>query len=1028
MNVKYSIYRCAITASGACAALMLAISCNDDLGYQNIEGKQIAFNITAPRTWHDGMEINENEPTTHCLSVKELSSDGDTKLYLHTVVADNPVEERVSASRGTPIRDLATFKEEYKRFSLSGICYSGDYPEDESQNLWTTEYAHDLYFSTDDGLQLSGEHPLLWPYNDKVKFFAFAPTVADFEKLNTGGSLKLGEATVSGSPKLTYTVPADVEKQIDLMTASTDYNFSPTGTKVDLKFGHALTAVRIACGKDMLAGTISKVEISGIYGSGTQVIGSASWTTSGPLTSYTISKDIELPTDDKSADIIHAGNGTAIAGTETDNLTFILMPQTLPENASITIEFTDKATGTERTITGTIGGQTWEAGKIITYSVSPSSIHINASVEINKKGATAENPTGDVIPYSGVWYDVEYNPAVVEIVQAGVDNREVQKIPVDKLKYKYKFEDSETDEWSNCVTDTDGLLKIAPQPAYETMRTGFNTETETGTESSPESLTVNGKTANCYLVDKAGFFSLPLVYGNGNVADPVENTKSLNYYPKHDDGRMPADGKIAGARDAVLCWQDAPDLIDPSSVKVKNGNLVFHIRKHTLTQGNALLAVRNDSKEIIWSWHIWVTPHRTEFYGQFYNSSADGYSYPLAQYNLGWCDSHEHNEARKFSLRAVVDMSAYGGDKETPVEIGTFTQDVFKGSDAGDNTYYQWGRKDPMLGGIYNTKTPKYRYKKKGSLTYNDFYEFTMENKQVFNQYNQDGCNYSFCKNPGDMLENYGPIGTPGEASKGVTIGYAIKHPYMFITNSKEYLAPPKEGDEGYDPAIGDGYYPDTGKGYDPKTGDGFNYRNHWHIPYVVRNVGYLNEATHIMFNAWNSAATDAGYEYGKSGTLANNAAIVTKTIFDPCPPEFQMPPIHALKGVYDKISSTTATYANNAWTITDNGGSITFPLTGVRNYALRPTEWKTVDLTGSGLSHEDFYKISMPAFRMLTFVSSATIVKKETYNAYQVYIFSIDRSNRANPPSYSNLKKDRTPSSNSYGLAVRPMHYPAGK
>ena len=1014
MNVKYSIFRCAVAMTGVCVALLSATGCTDDFGYQNIEGKQVSFNVTASDAWHNGMGINENEPTTRCMSVKELVGDGDTRLYLHTVVADNPVEETVSASRGTPIRDLNTFKDKYKRFSLSGICYTGTYPDDESQNEWKAEYAYDLPYSTASGTPAEGGRPLIWPSNGNVRFFAFAPTVADFEKLNTGGSLALSEATAFGSPKLTYTVPADVTKQIDLMTVQTNVSAATT-PQVELKFGHALTAVRIVCGKDMLAGTISKVEISGIYGSGSQVVGSDTWIPSGQLASYTISKEIVLPRDNTSDDKIHAGNGTAIAGTETDNLTFMLMPQKLPTGASITIVFIDEVTGTERTITGSIAGQTWEAGKIITYSVSPSSIHINASVEINKKGATAGNPTGDVIPYSGVWYDVKYNPGKVEIVQAGVDTKKIAEIPVDKIKFKYQLDGSE--KWADCTTNPGGLLQIASQPAYGTMREKFNTESETGSEKSPVSLTVNGKTANCYLVDEAGYFSLPLIYGNGNVAVPVEHTKSLKYYVNHNDEQI-SSATITGVSDAVLCWQDAPDLIDPDSLKIVDGNLVFHIRKQTITQGNALLAVRNSSKEIIWSWHIWVTPYKDDFYSQFYTSKPDAtHSYDLAKYNLGWCDRHGHNASRKFKLRAVVDMSAYGGEKETPIEIGTFTQDVFKGSDGGDNTYYQWGRKDPMLGGIYNDDTPGYTYLKKGTTT--DSNEFTMENKQVFNQYNQEGYNYSFCKNPGDMIATYGPIGSTGEASKGVTIGYAIKHPYMFVTNSTEYIKPDEGKPSGYDPV--------TGAGYDPVTGNGFNFRNHWHIPYVVNPVNYLNEDDHIMFNAWNSGATDAGYEYSKGGTLANNAAIVTKSVYDPCPPEFQMPPIHALKGVSDKPSSAWS-YENNAWTITSDGKSITFPMTGVRNYALRPTEWKTVNLTGSGLSYTEFYQISMPAFKMLTFVSSATIVKKEDYNAYQVYILDIDRATRANSPGTGNLIKSLTPSSNSYGLSVRPMHYAEGK
>ena len=999
MKVKYSIFRCAMTATGVCAALLLAFACTDDFGYQDHEGKRVAFKLSAPDTWHEGMSVNENAPTTHCTSVRALSG-GDTKLYLHTVVADNPVEEKTAVTRGTPVRDKDTFTKTYSRFSLSGICYTGEYPTDESQNTWTTEYAHDLYYNSASGKpEKEGGRPLLWPANGQVRFFAFAPIVEDFESLaDAEGSLALSEAGSKGSPTLTYTVPKDVTKQVDLMTARETVKAATT-PEVVLKFGHALTAVQIKCGTGMLAGKITEVTISGIYGTGTQVIGDDEWETSD-ITSYTISEEIQLSPKEGATDKIHVPGDTPIAGTETDNLTFMLLPQTLPDGATMTIKFTDKATNTERTLTASIAGHEWKAGKIVTYSVSPSSINIKAKVDLNKKSATAENP-GDIMPYSGVWYDAKYT-AKAEVVQNEVGNK-IEDITVTKFQYKLE---NETD-WQDCTTDADGLLKIASQPAYETMRNGFETTTETGSESSPVPLTVNGKTANCYLVDKAGYFSLPLVYGNGNVSEPYDNTNGLKYYPKHDDERMPADGKISGVSDAVLCWQDAPDLIDPASVTVDGENLVFHIRKHTLTQGNALLAVRNDAKEIIWSWHIWVTPYKEEFYGSFYNSSADGYSYNLAKYNLGWCDRHDHNASRTFSLRAIVDMSAYGGKKETEIPIGTFTQDVFKGSDAGDNTYYQWGRKDPMLGGIYNAYTPKYQYNKKFGTSKEtlDKDEFTMENKQVFNQYNQGGYNYSFCKNPGDVIEPYVSYGqSPGEASKGVTIGYGIKHPYMFVTNSSEY-----------------------------DTDGTFNYRNHWHIPYADYAVQYLNEENHIMFNAWNSGATGAGYQYGSTGTLDNNAAIVTKSVYDPCPPEFQMPPIHALKAVYDKISSTSASYAYNAWTITSDGGSIKFPVTGVRNNAVRSTDWNTVvQLNPTEVPYEtfceDFYKTSMPAFSMLTYLSSATIVYKGDNDAYQVYLFGIDINPRDNTPSTSNLKRTLTASSNSYGLSVRPMHYTEGK
>lgn len=976
MNVKYSLSQYIIATLAAGAVLVMPTACNDDLGYQNVGGQQIGFKLTAPDTWHEGMPINENAPTTHCTSVRALSG-GDTKLYLHTVVADNPAEEKAAVTRGTPVKGTAAFQERYKRFSLSGICYTGEYPDEEAgaQNDWTTEYAYNLYYNSTTGKAENKSGELFWPVNGQVRFFAFAPTVEDFNQLATGGTLELSSATHKGSPTLTYTVPTDVTKQVDLMTVRADVSGTTT-PEVELNFGHALTAVQIRCGKDMLAGKITEVTIAGIHGTGTQVIGSKTWTLSDDhQAKYTISNKITLSpsTDESAADKIHVPENTPIVGTATDNLTFMLLPQTLPDGATMTIKFTDDATQTERTLTGSLAGQTWEAGKIVTYSVSPSSIHISAKVEFDNK------TTATVIPYSGVWYDATYT-AKAEVVQ-GDDRKTIEDIPVSKFQYSF-----DNTKWEDCTTDADGLLTIAAQPAYATMSNGFDKKTENGSEDSPFSLSGEyGETANCYLVDKAGYYSLSLVYGNGYLTLPEDNPDGFKYFPKHDDEPIPADGKISGAEDAVLCWQDAPDLIDPTSVKVVGGNLVFRIRKQTLTQGNALLAVRGtDSstgeKIILWSWHIWVTPYKSKFYSDFYKSvtTANSVGYDLAQYNLGWCDPHPTTDKeRTFSLQAIIDMSAYGGTTTETVDLGTFTQMEFKGSEGGDNTYYQWGRKDPMLGGIYNSNTPKYKYHKKGNYSSWDEVEFTMENKQVFNQYNQDGYNYSFCKNLGDKID------IDDYASNGVSIGYAIKHPYMFVTNSR---CSDSSGE----------------------TTD-FNYRNHWHKPYKHYPAPYLHDNSHILFNAWDAGATSAGVK----------AADTKKSVYDPCPPQFKVPPLDAFQEFVDKKSSGSLN--GNVWTFTSNGKSITFPITGLRNYALRSNEWTTVEpvKADSEFSYEEFYKISMPAFKSLTYISSATIEEKkangttDTYNAYQVTIFRYQDG------------VNTVGSSNSYGLSVRPVHYP---
>lgn len=1043
MNAKYFTPRHAITAPAVAALLVLAASCVDDFGYNKNEGKQIAFSITASDSWYNGMSVDESAPTSRCTSVQPLTG-SDTKLYLHTVVGENTTEEAGDAgsrlaTRGTPLKGIEAFKKEYDKFSLSGICYLGEYKGHETD--WTPNYAYNLNYSTSTGNAVEGGKPLQWPREGKVRFFAFAPTVTDFNTKNTDGVLALSAADKKGSPTLTYTVPTDVEDQIDLMDTYADASgLTSSSPEVELKFRHALTAVQIKCDESMRSSEITEVSISGVYGKGEHIIGTLSWETIGDHNAtYTIKKSITLDPKPGSegGDGIHVSHGTQIIGKDGDNLTFLLVPQKLPEGAQLTIKFKDKTAGTEHTLTGALAGETWDAGKIVTYTVSPSSVHIRAAVEFAKKGST-DKAAGDTIPYSGVWYDATLKAK--GYLTIGTTEKEFA-IPADKITVEYSFFHKESNNWDEWIKspevdnkkeieDINALIRIPAQSHYKDIQKGETCSFKTGTsgsKESPTSLIRNGESANCYLVDQAGYYSLPLVYGNLNgKTDPTEdeNSDGLKYFPAHDDYSHIKAGKIPNVADAVLVWQDAPDLIDPKSVKVNGDNLEFHIRELTLAQGNAIVAVRNASHDILWSWHIWVTPYKDKFYDDTYSFESvtdPGKDYErkyyFAPYNLGWCDRHDGDVERKFKLRAIVDMSNYGdpgegtvtnGNKVTATrELGEFTQMEFKGSDAGDNTYYQWGRKDPMLGGIYNSKTPTFKYKRKGTTP--DDKEFTMENKQIFNQYinPEEKCNYSFCKNPGDWIDK------SLEASDGVTIGYTIGHPYMFITNSRSY-------DVAADNVS-------------------FSYRNHWHIPFDNDRgvqIPYLNKAKHIMYNAWGAKEVGEKREniFNSSNAvtnadkLKNNSGPIAKSVYDPCPPGFIVPPINAFRGIptvaYSSCTGGTISFANNAWTFTTSAGkSITIPATGVRNYALRTNEITTIELVGGSklddLSLKLFYKTSYPAFKDLTFVSSATIAEADKTSAFQVQIFSIDkRKTNANSPATNSFQM----SSNAYGLAVRPI------
>lgn len=158
-----------------------------------------------------------------------------------------------------------------------------------------------------------------------------------------------------------------------------------------------------------------------------------------------------------------------------------------------------------------------------------------------------------------------------------------------------------------------------------------------GVEEGPKNLG-RKETANCYIVNEAGEYKFPLVKGNG------EET-------------------VAAASVEVLweTWNNTEDVVQNSviaSVALVDGFVTF-TTPDQLKPGNAVIAAKDASGVILWSWHIWVpaTAIETADYGIF--------SAPMMDRNLG----------------ALVVATA---DENIVVESFGLT--------------YQWGRKDPFPG------------------------------------------------------------------------------------------------------------------------------------------------------------------------------------------------------------------------------------------------------------------------------------------------------------------------------------------
>ncbi len=181
--------------------------------------------------------------------------------------------------------------------------------------------------------------------------------------------------------------------------------------------------------------------------------------------------------------------------------------------------------------------------------------------------------------------------------------------------------------------------------------------------------TIQRTTANCYIVKKAGVYKIPMVYGNAikNGADNQGAYKStatslgiLQNFVDHTRSGItqPWVSKSHSITKAELVWQDAPNMLAPNMISITGTSgvkeekyLIFEVQN--FVKGNAVIAVYDSNNEIAWSWHIWC------YDGDLTAIPVIGINnktYDFLPVNLGW--------------------------------------------EGVSNTFYQWGRKDPMLPGI----------------------------------------------------------------------------------------------------------------------------------------------------------------------------------------------------------------------------------------------------------------------------------------------------------------------------------------
>ena len=307
-------------------------------------------------------------------------------------------------------------------------------------------------------------------------------------------------------------------------------------------------------------------------------------------------------------------------------------------------------------------------------------------------------------------------------------------------------------------------------------------------------------TANCYVRGNGEYELIVTIKGNGNDGIMPEGADIV-----------PGDGDASITPDKIgIIWETKAGLVklkDPSGVvydntagtlKLVDYNKTTNSIKYVVNTtgatiggavgGNALIGAFNAAGEVIWSWHIWVSPDLIDPETQTVKEAA------VEKWTLNDYDVLDRN----LGALANRPIESQTGNTKSVASMGLL---------------YQWGRKDPFIGAKYSNDN----FTGNGLLDVVHYYE---------------DWNVTRYNNP--TTNNL----------KATIIDETIAHPTKLI----------------YD-------YTTSGYGYNQTT-------TYYGMSSLAENGGYL----------W-------GTNNGLSTTVKD---LGSKTIYDPCPVGYRVPPVDA--------------------------------------------------------------------------------------------------------------------------------------
>lgn len=670
--------------------MLCCASCTDDIERTDLSATDaITFSVSDSQEWLETGSRSDLLSVTDPVIIPLGNSDGEP-LYVHVALqktaatfGDEPKsrgELLTGDNFATKVTEIGLIGYKYTGTTFS---FDGATPVAEMNNIKLVENGN--HWEAADQL-------LRWPGGeDKYAFVAYAPYISDATNFSV--------SYASGAPAITYTCDATgkVESNSDLLVAFTSGISTKGSAPVELNFIHPLASMKFKASDDFVACKISKLDITGATVDASPFLAQGSYRLSGAA-------DAIGAWDAPAAAAERISMGLTIAaGSEIDakggndigSATQVFMA--IPEE---TVETTSEAAPKAKVdIALNISGVSVTASPELPLFRIPGYTTIYTISNKNSVTITAgtfEVTGNNVFEYTGGTNDIT-------VTSTAKINDSDTEVPVGWTT-AFDTEDGTCPDWlTMSEPDAEGNVKIAVAPQDKSTDEAphatilRNTPEVTDYDLSKEgdaSKPIN--TANCYIVNAPGTYRLPLVYGNAikngntNLDSGIGET---NFIPSAKSAEGVVDPWIPEVAEAIILWQDVQTaMISNAAITSDNKYMTFSVDKNTIQQGNAVVAVRDASQNILWSWHIWVTDFKPGDDNLIPVKQPDvTTTYNVMPYTLGYCagPNPEYYPARDVTITFTQDGT--GEQKEFVIR-----QQYYEKAINNNTPFYQWGRKDPF--------------------------------------------------------------------------------------------------------------------------------------------------------------------------------------------------------------------------------------------------------------------------------------------------------------------------------------------